>query len=98
MDSAELRLFDQTESALVARALGALDTCTPQDADSLRVQLAGLAELSRLVSDTPSLYVTETFAGKVRSLDSLLKHLCSRFEMLLHQKEQAQVQIGLGMT
>ncbi len=76
MDSTELRLFDEAESALVARTLAALDTCTTQDANALRIQLAGLTELSRLVGDTPSLYVTETFAGKVRSIDSLLQHLC----------------------
>jgi len=76
MDSSELRLFDEAESALVARTLAELEQCAPQDARSLRDQLEALSSLSHLVTSSPSLYMTDTFAGKVRSLDSLLSYLC----------------------
>jgi hypothetical protein len=75
-DSAELRLFDDAESALVRRALKALDTSTPGDADALRDQLRRLTELSHMVRDSPSLRAPDLFAGRQRSLESLLDHLC----------------------
>lgn len=76
MDSAELRLFDDAESALVTRSLANLEKLSPSDAAALRGQLGRLTDLSHMVQQCPSLYATETFAGRTRGLDSLLEHLC----------------------
>jgi hypothetical protein len=76
LDSAELRLFDDSESALVTRTLEALASARESDANALRAQLRRLTELSHMVRDMPSLLARETFAGRTRSADTLLDHLC----------------------
>lgn len=72
----DLRLFDDDESELVARALAAIETTSPADAGVLRAHLGRLTELSAMIRRTPSLYATETFAGRTRSHETLIQHLC----------------------
>ncbi len=77
LDSSELRLFDDEESALVIRGLVALEREAPRDAQILRRMLAQLTEMSAMVQSLPSLYATESFAGEKRSHESLIEHLCA---------------------
>jgi hypothetical protein len=74
--AAELRLFDEQESALVMRAFTAVEQAAPHDAMVLREHMQRLGDLSALIQNVPSLYATETFGTKKRSLESLIEHLC----------------------
>lgn len=76
MDTRQLRLFDDAESALVTRGLKALSRASTHDADALRGQLRQLIDLSNLVRASPSLREPDSFAGKQRSEETLIEHLC----------------------
>jgi len=71
----ELRLFDESESELVARALVALAQIRPGDADILSGLLSQLADLNALIWRSPSLRVQQSLAGRERSETSLIEHL-----------------------
>jgi hypothetical protein len=71
----ELRLFDEAESELVARALVALAQIAPGDADILSGLLAQLSDINSLVWRTPSLKKTQVLAGHERNVETLIDHL-----------------------
>jgi hypothetical protein len=73
--SPDLRLFDEAESELVARALIALSQISPSDAAVLSRLMSQLADLNHLISVTPSLRLTEVLGGEERSEQTLLAHL-----------------------
>ena len=51
----DLRLFDEAESELVARALIALSQIAPGDASILSRLMSQLADINHIISQTPSL-------------------------------------------
>ena len=73
---AEYRLFDDAESDLITRGFEVLEDVAPRDAALLRAHLERLPELSSMIRTLPSLYATETFAGRTRSLETLVDYLC----------------------
>ena len=60
----DLRLFDEAESELVARALIALSQISPTDAAVLSRLMSQLADLNHLISVTPSLRHAEALGGE----------------------------------
>jgi hypothetical protein len=73
---AEPDLLDDDELALVQRALAAIEKVDPGDARMLRGHLNRLGAISGLIQAVPTLYATEVFAGRQRSFETLVKHLC----------------------
>ncbi len=72
---ASLRLFDNHESALVDAGLALLADHAPDDAATLRVLVARLAELNDMLADIPSLRATQSLAGEHRNQGTLSDHL-----------------------
>src|SRR5262245_44535202 len=72
---ADLRLFDEAESELVARALIALSQIAPGDAAILSRLMTQLADLNQHIASVPSLRVRETLGGAERDSISLVEHL-----------------------
>lgn len=70
-----LRLFDDAESELVARSMLVLSQKAPQDAQVLGRMVSQLADINKLIIQTPSLRTTETLGGVSRDEDSLIVHL-----------------------
>ncbi len=70
-----LRLFDDAESLVVDAALHALKSHNPSDASILRGQVSQIEQLNQLVSDSPSLTLTQELGGKSRDSESLVSHL-----------------------
>lgn len=70
-----LRLFDEAESQLLARALIVISKVAPGDAEILSRLMAKLAEISQVVWSSPSLRDTQTLGGKTRDAASLIDHL-----------------------
>lgn len=71
----ELRLFDEAESELVARALIALSQIAPGDAAVLSRLMSQLADLNHLIAVSPSLRTRDCLGGEERDEESLLAHL-----------------------
>lgn len=71
----DLRLFDEAESELVARALIALSQISPGDAAVLGRLMSQLADLNHLISVTPSLRLRDRLGGEERDEQTLLHHL-----------------------
>jgi hypothetical protein len=72
----EFRLFDETESELVARSLIALAQIAPGDADILSTLMKQLADLNQIIWQIPSLRSTQYLGGEKRNYETLLEHLC----------------------
>jgi hypothetical protein len=71
----DLRLFDEAESELVARALIALSQIAPGDAAILSRLMSQLADINHIISQTPSLRTPDTLGGSERDEESLITHL-----------------------
>jgi hypothetical protein len=74
--SSELRLFDEAESELVARALIALSQISPGDAAILSRLMSQLADINGLVQAAPSLRLRSVLGGSERDERTLIAHLC----------------------
>src|SRR5688572_13371989 len=70
-----LRLFDETESELVARALIALSQISPGDAAILSRLMSQLADINHLIAETPSLRTRDSLGGQERDEHTLMAHL-----------------------
>jgi hypothetical protein len=73
----ELRLFDEAESELVARALIALSQINPGDAAVLSRLMSQLADINGLVQSAASLRTRMVLGGCERDERSLIEHLCN---------------------
>jgi hypothetical protein len=71
----DVRLFDEAESELVARALIALSQIAPGDAAILSRLMSQLADINHIISQTPSLRTSDSLGGSERDEDSLITHL-----------------------
>src|SRR5688572_22877491 len=74
---AELRLFDEAESELVARALIALSLINPSDAAVLSRLMSQLADINNMAQSAPSLRMRTSLGGQERDERSLSEHLCN---------------------
>ncbi|HLU66703.1 MAG TPA: hypothetical protein VKZ63_10530, partial [Kofleriaceae bacterium] len=74
-EPAHLRLFDEAESELVARAMIALAQIRPGDAEILGRLMSQLADINRIISETPSLKQQDSLGGAERSEQTLIEHL-----------------------
>jgi hypothetical protein len=72
----ELRLFDEAESELVARALIALSQINPGDAAVLSRLMSQLADINGLLQSAPALRQRSSLGGVDRDERSLIDHLC----------------------
>jgi hypothetical protein len=70
-----LRLFDDAESELVARALIALSQIEPNDAAVLSRLMSQLADLNQVIAESPSLRSRDTLGGVERDYHTLVAHL-----------------------
>jgi hypothetical protein len=73
---AELRLFDEAESELVARALIALSMINPGDAAVLSRLMSQLADINNMAQSAPSLRTRTMLGGSERDEQTLSEHLC----------------------
>jgi hypothetical protein len=74
---AELRLFDEAESELVARALIALSMINPGDAAVLSRLMSQLADINNMAQAAPSLRNRTSLGGSDRDEATLSEHLCN---------------------
>ncbi len=71
----ELRLFDEAESELIARALVALAQIAPGDADILSGLLAQVADINAMIWRMPSLKKPQILGGVERDSQTLIDQL-----------------------
>jgi hypothetical protein len=70
-----LRLFDESESELVARALIALSQIAPGDAAVLSRLMSELADINAIITASPSLRESGSLGGQERDYGTLITHL-----------------------